>query len=77
MTRPTYDRLAAAEGVAREARVAAAHGRVVDDGAAGVGAARAGTGVAASLVHARAVAGALRVDGTLGPAAGRRANVVG
>ena len=76
-TRPTSDRLAAAEGVASEAGVAAAHGRVVDDGAAGVGAARAGARVPAALVHARAVAGALRVDGALGPAVGRRADVVG
>ena len=69
------DGAAAAEGVASVPRLAGAHRRVVDDIALGVSPARARTRVAALELHASQVAGALGVDGALGPAVGRRAVV--
>lgn len=67
--------LAAHEGVAHEAGLAAADGVVVDDAAARVRAARAGAGVGTALRHARVVLRAVGRDDALGPALRRRAHV--
>ena len=69
------DSPAAHEGVALVSLLTAAHGVVVDDLALGVGAAGPGAGVAALLVDAGQVAGALAVYPALGPAVGRGAHV--
>ena len=57
------------ERVAPEARHARAHGHVVHHAALGVGAAHAAAGITAVLREAGQVAGAVRVDAALGPAA--------
>ena len=63
--------------IANVARVARAAGHVTRHVAGGVGAAVAGTRVDALLADAGQVTGAVGGDDTLGPAAGRRAQVVG
>ena len=69
------DSPAAHEGVALVSLLTSAHGVVVDDLALGVGAARPGAGVAALLVDAGQVAGALAVDPALGSAVGWCAHI--
>jgi hypothetical protein len=54
--------------------VANADGNMVPDAAVGIDSAQAGTGVLTLAPDARLVRGAVRVDHTLGPAVGRRAN---
>jgi hypothetical protein len=65
-----------AERVADESLVANADGNMVPDAAVGIDSAQAGTGVLTLSPNARLVRGAVRVDHTLGPAVGRRANHV-
>lgn len=64
---------AAREGVPGEARLAGAHGAVVDDAAVGLRPARAGARVGAALRLAGAVARALGREQALGAAGGRPA----
>ena len=71
------DSPAAHEGVALVSLLAPAHGVVVDHLTLGVGAAGPGARVAALLVDAGQVAGALAVNPALGPAVGRGANIAG
>ena len=68
--------LAAHKRIASEAGRAAADGVVVHHLAAGVRAAGARAGVRAALVDARPVLGAVGAHHALGPAGGRRADVV-
>lgn len=63
--------------IADKVELTAANRIVTDDHATRVLAARSGTRIDASLIHAGLILGAVRTDDALGPTVGRRANVCG